>query len=422
MRKRLKALNFLLMTTVCIFMVGCNTKTKNINTDNYLKEVSTISIPKGIKIVGMGEATHGNKEFLELKQEVFKTLVKNNEYKVFALEGDFGGCQAVNEYILHGTGSAEEAVKAIGFAVYKTEEIVKLVKWMHEYNSSASESQKLSFYGFDMQRYDNNKKGLLSYIKKVDNEKIAAYEASLSDLNDETVFDQKKDKVQNGLKAIETIIGEMEQNKEKYISKSSIREYSLASQYALCIKENATLRGTDVKYTETRDKYMTEKVRWIFDYTKNNNNNTLFLSGHNGHIEKTSANQAGYTSMGQRLKDIFKDEYYAIGIDFYKSTFNCKDSISGKRKEFSITNNESDLIKLFAKSNKSVALMDIKTAAKDENFNKILSAKQKMGNVGDEFNGLTKFLSASYTINMVPANSYDAVIFVRNATPTTMLK
>jgi erythromycin esterase len=403
-------------------MSGCNGKTQKVNIDNYLQEVSTISIPEGVKIVGMGEATHGNKEFIELKLEVFKTLVKNNGYKVFALEGDFGGCHVVNEYILHGTGSAEEAVKAIGFAVYKTEEMVKQVQWMHEYNASVSDSQKLRFYGFDMQRYDNNKNGLLSYIKKVDNEKNSAYEASLVDLNDETVFDQKKDKIQKGLKAIETIISEMEQNKDKYISRSSLREYNLASQYALCIKENATLRGTNVNYSEARDKYMAEKVRWIFDYEKGNGNNTLFLAGHNGHIEKTSASKAGYTSMGQRLKDVFKDEYYAIATEFYKNTFRVNDSISGKRKEFSIKNNKSDLMKLFIKSNKEVALLDIKTAAKDEQLNKVLSSKQKMGNVGDEFNGVTKFLSATYTINMVPANAYNAVIFVRNATPTTMLK
>jgi erythromycin esterase len=422
MRKRLKVVNFLLMIAVGIFMSGCNGKTQKVNIDNYLQEVSTISIPEGVKIVGMGEATHGNKEFIELKLEVFKTLVKNNGYKVFALEGDFGGCHVVNEYILHGTGSAEEAVKAIGFAVYKTEEMVKLVQWMHEYNASVSESQKLKFYGFDMQRYDNNKNGLLSYIKKVDNEKNSAYESSLLDLNDETVFDQKKDKIQKGLKAIETIISEMEQNKDKYISKSSMGEYNLASQYAICIKENATLRGTSVNYSETRDKYMAEKVRWIFDYEKGNGNNTLFLAGHNGHIEKTSASKAGYTSMGQRLKEVFKDEYYAIATEFYKNTFRVKDSVSGKRKEFSIKNNKSDLMKLFIKSNKEVALLDIKTAAKDEQLNKVLSSKQKMGNVGDEFNGVTKFLSATYTINMVPSNAYNAVIFVRKATPTTMLK
>jgi erythromycin esterase len=403
-------------------MSGCNTKAQSINIDSYLQQVSAISIPEGVKIVGMGEATHGNKEFTELKQEVFKTLVKNKGYKVFALEGDFGGCRVVNEYILNGKGSAEEAVKAIGFAIYKTEEMVKLVEWMQEYNKSVSSEQKLSFYGFDMQRYDHNKNGLLSYIKKVDSEKGSAYETSLTDLNDETVFDQKKDKIEKGLKAIEAIISELEQNKDKYVAKSSIAEYKLAAQYALCIKENSTLRGTNVNYSETRDKYMAEKVQWIYDYEKSKGNNTLFLAGHNGHIEKTSASKAGYTSMGQRLQEVFKEEYFAIGTDFYKNTFRANDSISGERKEFSITNSNSDLMKLFIKSNKEVALLDIKAAAKDEQLSKVLSSKQKMGNVGDEFNGITKFLSATYTINMVPEKAYNAVIFVRNATPSTMLK
>lgn len=421
MIKKLSTMHFLLIIMLFALMCGCSTKTKNLSLGNYLQDVSVISIPEGVKIIGMGEATHGNREYTQLKEEVFKTLVKEYGYNAFALEGDFGGCQVANEYIQNGTGTAEQAVNAIGFAIYKNQEMIDLVEWMYEYNLSVSASQKLRFYGFDMQRYDNNKIGLLSYIEKVDNEKGPIYIDSLVDLNDETVFDQTKEKVQGGLASIEKIINEMEQNKELYISKSSLSEYNLASQYALCIKENATLRGTNINYSEARDKYMAEKVQWILNYEQNMGYDTLFLSGHNGHIEKTSASLAGYTSMGERLSQIFEEKYFAIGTEFYKSTFLCNDTSSGKRKEFSLKNDKSKLIKLFEKSNRETGLLDIKSAMKDEQLSTILSSKQKMGNVGDEFSGLSKLLSSAYTIKMVPAKAYDAIVFVRNATPSTML-
>ena len=65
----------------------------------YAKSVDEISIPQEYNIIALGEATHGNKEFQQLKLEVFKKLVEEHRVHSFALEGDFGGCEEVNQYI-----------------------------------------------------------------------------------------------------------------------------------------------------------------------------------------------------------------------------------------------------------------------------------------------------------------------------------
>ncbi len=410
-----------ILSLVVLSYTGCGKTVSSDSFKSYLEDVSDISIPEGVSIVGLGEATHGNHEFVQLKKEVFSTLVEKYGYKIFALEGDFGGCQIVNNYILNGSGTAEEAVNAIGFAIYKTQEMVDLVEWMHDYNISVSDNEKLRFYGFDMQRYDCNKTGLLSFVKKVDGNKSTNYETSLVDLNDETVFDQEENKIKKGLIAIENIMNEMEENRETYITKSSKAEFDIAFQYALCIKENATLRGTNVNYSETRDQYMAQKVQWILSYEEMRASNKLFLAGHNGHIEKSSASLVGYTSMGQRLSEIYGERYFAIGTEFYQNTFLCRDSSSGERKEFSIKNDKNDLIKIYEQTEKESSLLDIKTAMENTELNQLLSAKQSMGNIGDEFSKTLKLIKTGYTISMVPKDAYDAIIFVKNATPTTML-
>ena len=43
---------------------------------SYAGSVQDISIPKEARIIALGEATHGNAEFQELKLEVFKLLVE----------------------------------------------------------------------------------------------------------------------------------------------------------------------------------------------------------------------------------------------------------------------------------------------------------------------------------------------------------
>ena len=51
-----------------------------------------------------------------MKLDVFAHLVETTEVRGLALEGDFGGCTIANNYILYDEGSAEEAVKKLGFA------------------------------------------------------------------------------------------------------------------------------------------------------------------------------------------------------------------------------------------------------------------------------------------------------------------
>ena len=46
--------------------------------------------------------------------------------RAFSLEGDYGGCEAVNRYIHGGDGTVKDAVSAIGFAIYQTEEMEKI--------------------------------------------------------------------------------------------------------------------------------------------------------------------------------------------------------------------------------------------------------------------------------------------------------
>ena len=127
----------------------------------YAKSVSDIKVPENTRIVALGEATHGNVEFQELKLDVFKVLVENYRVRAFTLEGDFGGCEVVNRYINGGDGTARDAAEAIGFAIYRTEQMEELITWMREYNDVAPENDKLRFYGFDMQRVEYNHKYLL---------------------------------------------------------------------------------------------------------------------------------------------------------------------------------------------------------------------------------------------------------------------
>lgn len=144
---------------------------ENVNPEEFLayaEPVENITVPESAKIIALGEATHGNAEFQQLKLEVFKQLVKKNGVRAFALEGDYGGCEQVNRYIHGGEGTAQEAAAAIGFSIYRTEEMAELISYMRQYNESALEGEDLRFYGFDMQRISYSMRFLEEVCKELE--------------------------------------------------------------------------------------------------------------------------------------------------------------------------------------------------------------------------------------------------------------
>ena len=84
------------------------------------------------------------------------------------LEGDYGGCEQVNRYIHGGEGTAQEAAAAIGFSIYRTEEMAELISYMRQYNESALEGEDLRFYGFDMQRISYSMRFLKESCKELE--------------------------------------------------------------------------------------------------------------------------------------------------------------------------------------------------------------------------------------------------------------
>ena len=61
--------------------------------DNYGQNAS---------IIGLGEATHGTHEFIETRNRIFQYLVNNHDYRILAIEADFGESLLINQVIQSG--------------------------------------------------------------------------------------------------------------------------------------------------------------------------------------------------------------------------------------------------------------------------------------------------------------------------------
>ncbi len=104
------------------------------------------------RIVSLGEATHGTREFFQLKHRMLEFLATEKGFTIFSIEANMPEAYRLNDYVLNGTGDPAKLIKGVYFWTWDTEEVLDMVQWMREFNKSGK--GRVQFTGFDMQTPD----------------------------------------------------------------------------------------------------------------------------------------------------------------------------------------------------------------------------------------------------------------------------
>ena len=101
----------------------------------------------GARVVGLGEATHGTRDFFQLKHRLFEFLVSELDFNLFVIEAPLPQSLAINHYVLTGEGDARHSLASMPHFIWNCEEVAGLIEWMRAWN--AEHERKLFFYGCD---------------------------------------------------------------------------------------------------------------------------------------------------------------------------------------------------------------------------------------------------------------------------------
>lgn len=101
------------------------------------------------RVVALGEATHGTREFFQLKHRMIEFLASQMGFTIFTIEANMPEAYKLNDYVLHGTGDPKELLRGMYFWTWQTDEVLAMVEWMREFNRSGK--GRIEFTGFDMQ-------------------------------------------------------------------------------------------------------------------------------------------------------------------------------------------------------------------------------------------------------------------------------
>ena len=283
------------------------------------------------RIVGLGEATHGTREFFQLKHRVLEYLVARHGFTLFAIEANQPECRAINDYVLNGKGDPKAALDGVYFWTWNTEEVLAMIEWMRAWN--AGHKKKVQFAGFDMQTSKVAHDSVTAFVARAGGD--AALLRPVAVLGGENAPDAvaqlappQRAEVERGLAALARAF---DANQKAWRAKAGGAAFDDARHDVTILDQafrmySATNDPTaSTSQFHVRDRSMADNVKWLLEHQPRGGR--IVLWAHNGHVSHVLET---YPNMGSHLDRMYKRDYVPIGFVFGQGSFQAMDWTTGR--------------------------------------------------------------------------------------------
>lgn len=280
---------------------------------------------QGARVVALGEATHGSREFFQLKHRLLEYLVTEQGFTLFGIEASFAEALAVNEYVLTGKGDPAAVLAGLDIWTWDTEEVLALLRWMRAYNAEPSHPRKLRFLGFDMQRTSGSARALLAFLGQVDpplaqraREPLALLGENKAPLGSSKQPDAAT--LERSAQVLAEVESRLKAEHPRYALKTSEREWTLAVRHThLLTRLVAAMRGDEASGLLERERMMADTLLWSLE--QEGPGAKMVVWAHNAHVASSSYYGGDVDSMGQLLRRALGDSLYVFGFAFDQGSF-----------------------------------------------------------------------------------------------------
>lgn len=283
------------------------------------------------RIVGMGEATHGTAEFTQIRARMLEYLVREKGFTVFALETSWAGARELNAYVQGGAGDARALLTRYARLAWpwRTAQMLSVLEWMRSYNQSAT--VKLRFTGFDLQDAVSAVDWVTGYLEVHAADQVSRTEDLLRcirfSLSNTLGVARYAARGLDGSRLcainIRTVRQILENRRAALIARSNDLEYREALRAAdLLSQENAYLEARLLRVAadanSLRDRFMADNIAWL----EKTYRQKIVVWAHNGHVTFTPNMTFGWKPFGAYLRERYGLRYVAIASSFALGSFN----------------------------------------------------------------------------------------------------
>jgi erythromycin esterase len=281
-------------------------------------------------VVGIGENSHGAREFKTIPRLLVRRLVADHGYRLVAMEGTLGDFTPVNTYVTGESDDLDAAMADLDFYFWQTPEIRALFEWLRTFNDGRPAADQVVVHGYDAQFHDVNAAALRDYFERVDPEYLATVEDRLDPLTEPLYRQSDASFMTDEQTALLADLRErLQANEAAYVEASSRAEWELAKRHVWTMEKGLAFFAAahEGNYTEgktIRDAAMAENVAWLREWT--DTDRAVVLGNSNHTMRGATGSDGAGARMGEHLAEKFGEDYYSLGMLFGTGRFRAPES------------------------------------------------------------------------------------------------
>lgn len=268
---------------------------------NQMKEMF-----ENANMIGLGEATHGTREFFRMKHRFVEWFSSQSDTTIFVIEASMPEARIVNDYVLYGKGDPKEALAGMNFWVWNSQEVLDMIEWMRDYNESGQ--GVVEFWGNDLQFPHLAADSVEVFVEKVDPgflDELQGHYSRVRQAEREELRTMSQDQLSEICHEVLKVRSHLESNQDNYLSMVDTMSMEWAIQNARIVEQGVAMYIFD---EDSRDRSMALNTEWIYNHHTGKESN-MVIWAHNAHIRYSDG-------LGNYLAETYGDQYTSVGFAF----------------------------------------------------------------------------------------------------------
>ncbi len=373
------------------------------------------------RVVGLGEATHGQHESFETKRAITMHLIRHHGYRIVAYEASASLAMACEAYVSGASDDLNAAMRGFGMMIWDIEENAALLRELRAWNDQATPEQRVRFIGVDVQdaeactrrlaaSLDRRWPGEAAEVRRIGGSVDDAMQKMMG--GDRAEYDEL---VREHLGLHERMQGAITASQ---LTASEVRELrALLREFEGMVQRGLT--------NGRRDRAMSDVL--LGELADSGPNAKAVLWAHNAHIAKSPMRSMGTEELaaGGHLANALGTRYYAIGFAFGSGAFLANDMADGKWIYRTYGVDEPPVGSLefpFAGIVQTPSLIDLRSDSGDAEVEawKIAGHGQRWAGGYRVPEGIREISrDVNNLLPTYPSEAFDALVFLPQTTPST---
>lgn len=294
------------------------------------------------RLVLLGEATHGTREFYEQRAAITRHLISAHGFSAVAVEADWPDAYRVNRFV-QGREGDPNATAALGdfqrfpLWMWRNTSVRVFAHWLHDYNAGRPMTQRVGFYGLDLYSLHASMRAVVAYLEGVDPHAAAAARANYACFDhfgrdpDSYAWAATGPRGQSCEDEVVDQLVRLRQRQADYLSRDGL----LAQDEYFHAEQNARLARNAEKYYRTllsgrvaswnlRDTHMAETLEELARHLQGQGRAPkIIVWAHNSHLgdaRATELGDQGELNLGQLVRQVHRADARLLGFTTYAGT------------------------------------------------------------------------------------------------------